>query len=136
MNSVNITGNLTRKADLNVTSSGTKVATFTIAVNDGKDKNGKEIVDYPTCKAWDKIADVIDQYTDKGSKVAVTGKIKTRSYDDKDGKKVYVTEIKVDRLELMGTKNKENTGSEDQEKKENHPGWEHEIDIKSDDLPF
>jgi len=132
MNSVNITGNLTRKADLRVTTNGTKVASFTIAINGGKDKSDNEVVDYPACVAWDKIADVIDLYTDKGSKVGITGRLKTRSYDDKDGKKVYVTEVRVDSLELLSTKHKDETN--DQAKAQDHP--QTLGDIGSDDLPF
>lgn len=100
MNSVNIIGNLTERVELKVTANGRKVARFTLAINEGKDKDGNEITNFPNIVAWEKTAELLELYTEKGSRVGVSGRLTTRKYDDKDGKKVYVTEVVAERIDL------------------------------------
>lgn len=100
MNSVNLIGRLTDRVDITVTNAGKKVANFTLAVFDRKDKDGKEITYFPNCAAWEGTAELLEVFTERGSQIGVSGKLTTRKYDDKDGRKVYVTEVLVDRIDL------------------------------------
>lgn len=118
-------GNLV--ADVKATEVGkSKVAKFKVAVQRAfKNERGEHDVDFLNCVAWDKKADILEQYTKKGSKIAIIGNVRTGSYE-KDGKKVYTTEIFVDEIELLGTK---------AEKAENEL-TEIPVDDLGDNLPF
>ena len=87
----------------------TKVATLSLATTERgyKLQNGTEVPDrteWHNLVVWRGLADVVEKYVHKGDKLYVEGKVKTRSYDDKDGNKRYVTEIVVDNLEMLGGK--------------------------------
>ena len=94
LNKILTIGNLTRDPEIRYTQSGKAVCTFSIAVNDGYGENKKAYF-FPVV-AWGKSAEACGNSLHKGSKVAVTGKLTTRQYDDKDGKKVTVFEIVAD----------------------------------------
>jgi single-strand DNA-binding protein len=96
MNHVILIGRLTKDAVSKQTQTGKGVTSFTLAVNRNKDE-----VDFINCVAWEKTADIVTRYTRKGSQIAVEGRINTRSYDDKDKKKVYVTEVVVSNVQLL-----------------------------------
>jgi single-strand DNA-binding protein len=101
-------GNIARDVELKCTSSGVAVATTSIALNESwkdQDGNTKEKVTFVNVVAWKKIAEIMAEYLKKGSKVYLEGKISTRNYDDKEGKKVYVTEVVVDQLLMLDGKN-------------------------------
>lgn len=96
MSNVEMTGNLTRDPILRYTKNGTAVAAFGIAVNRRYiDRNGQEqnLADFINISAWDKLAQAVGECLKKGDRVHVSGRLSSRSYDDKDGKKVYVTEV-------------------------------------------
>lgn len=104
MNNVIIIGNLTKDVELKATQSGIEVCTFTLGVQRNyKNKEGKYDSDFPSFIAYKKTAEIISKYAKKGSKLAVEGRIQTRSYE-KDGKKVYVTEIVVENVTLLDSK--------------------------------
>ena len=135
MNQVILIGNTTTDIEVKKTQNGKSVASFTLAVSQGKDKPS----DFINCVAWEKTAELLSQYVKKGHKVAVIGKVSTRSYEDKDGKKVYVTEILVREIEFLEQKQKE--AKQEQPRYEspydNYVGGpEKPLDITSDDLPF
>lgn len=94
MNKILEIGRLTRDPEVRYTASGKAVCTFSIAVDDGYGENKKAYF-FPVV-AWGKSAEACGNSLHKGSKVAVTGKLTTRQYDDKDGKKVTVFEIVAD----------------------------------------
>ena len=100
MNNVNLIGRLTKAPELRSTTSGKNVCTFTLAVNR---KFKKDEADFLNIVAWDKTADLCSKYLNKGDQVGVTGNIQTRSYDDKDGKKVYITEIIAEDITFIGS---------------------------------
>lgn len=105
INKIVLTGNLTKNPDVKYTQSGKAVAMFSIAVNDGFGDNQKTY--YPNIVVWGKTAETVGNNLVKGSKVGVVGKLTTRSYDNKDGQKVYVTEIVADMyggIEFLGSK--------------------------------
>jgi len=104
MNVVIISGNLARDPEKSYTSSGLSVTRFTVAVNRLTKKEGAETADFIRVTAWDKQADLVERYLKKGSKVAVEGRIQTGSYDGKDGKKVYTTDVIANRVEFLDRK--------------------------------
>ena len=102
MNTVIIVGNMTDEPQITEVSGGHKKATFSLALNRIKDG-----ADYPRVTAWDKRAELIENWCHKGTKLAIRGHIHTDSYENRDGKKVYTTEIVVDELEFCDKKPKE-----------------------------
>ena len=105
MNKVQLVGRLTKDVDSRTTSSGINCAQFTVAVDRRfKDANGERQADFINCVAWRQTAQFISQYFSKGMKIGVCGSIQTRTYDDQNGKKVYVTEVIVDEAEFIESK--------------------------------
>ena len=107
MNKAIIVGRLTRDVELRTTASGVSVASFSIAVNRRfKNADGNYEADFINCVAWRNTAEFISKYFKKGSQIGVIGSIQTRNYE-KDGKKVYITEVAVDEAEFVGAKKEE-----------------------------
>lgn len=102
MNIVILAGRLVKDPETRYTNSKKAVCSFTIAVDDGKDQNGERKSQFISCVAWEKTAELIDQYFTKGEPISVIGKITSRSYE-KDGRKVYVTEVRVSSIEFPMT---------------------------------
>ena len=102
LNSVSLTGRLTRDADLRYTQSGTAVGSFTLAVDRKfKSKNGERETDFVNCQIWRKSADNFANFTHKGALVGIEGHIQTRTYDNAQGQKVFVTEVIVENFALL-----------------------------------
>ena len=102
MNKAIIIGRLVRDPEMRTTSSGINSTTFTVAVSRNyTNPNGERDTDFLNCVAWRKQAENIAKYCNKGSQVAVEGRIQTRSYDAQDGTKRYVTEIIADNVFLL-----------------------------------
>ena len=110
MNKVILMGRLTRDPDVRYTQSGKAVASFTLAIDRRRSGDGNQQVDFIPCIAWEKTADVISQYVTKGQKIAVEGRIQTRSYDAQDGNKRYVTEVVVQSMEFCESKRDATSG--------------------------
>lgn len=137
MNAVVLIGRTTRDIDLRRTGNGTAVASFTLAVNrDFKTQDGQE-ADFIQCVAWKKTAELLEQYVHKGDKIALNGSIRTRNYEDNHGKKVYVTEVLVNHVEFLETKNREqsNYNNNGYTAPDNFNDNEH-FELEKDDLPF
>ena len=97
INNVVLVGRLTRDPDLRTTESGISVATFTLAVDrQFSNSQGEREADFINCVVWRKAAENLANFTSKGSLIGVQGRIQTRSYDNKEGQRVYVTEVVVD----------------------------------------
>ena len=107
-----IPGNAGKDPELRQTQNGTKVATYTLACYraNPKDKE-KSLTDWYNIVAWGEQADLVMSNIKKGTKVLVIGRFQTRNYDDKDGKKVYVTELMQNEFYLAPVKEKEDNGS-------------------------
>ena len=102
MNKVILVGNLTRDPELSETPSGIAVCRFSIAVSrDFSNAEGNREADFFNITVWRGRAEVCGKYLKKGNKVAVVGRLQTRSYDDKDGVKRYVTDIVADEVEFF-----------------------------------
>ena len=94
MNNVNLIGRLTRDPEVRyTTNNNTLVCSFSLAVNRAYKQEGQPEADFINIVAWAKTGEFCSKYFAKGQQVDITGRIQTRNYDDKDGKKVYVTEI-------------------------------------------
>lgn len=100
MNKVILLGRLTEDAELKQTPTGMSVTRFTVACN-RYHKNGDTTADFVRCTAFGTTAENISRYFSKGLPIALTGSIKTGSYDGKDGKKVYTTDIVVESFEFV-----------------------------------
>ena len=146
-----LTGRLTRNPELKTTQNGLSVASFTIAVNrQFTDSQGNRGADFINCVIWRKSAENLCKYTHKGSLIGIDGRIQTRSYDNKDGQRVYITEVVVDSFSLLESKNENQTNSAGN----NNNGYSNNnnanaaaepdpfagsgdsVDISDDDLPF
>lgn len=109
INNVVLVGRLTRDPDLRSTGSGISVASFTLAVDRNySNKQGEREADFINCVIWRKSAEIFCNYTSKGSLVGIEGRIQTRSYDDKDGKRVYVTEVVVSDFSFLDSRRNNN----------------------------
>ncbi len=99
MNNVTLVGRLTRDIELRYTqTSNTATCKFTLAV--GRDRN-KDETDFISCQAWGKTAETLEKWCKKGSRIAVQGSIRTGSYEDRNGNKVFTTDVNVDRLDII-----------------------------------
>lgn len=131
-------GNITKDLEIRKTNTGKSVLDFSIACNEGKTKDGNDIVDFVNIQAWERQAETIAQYLNKGSKILIEGKLKTTSYDGQNGK-VYRTFVLLDRFEFVGGK-ANNTNQPQTGKYEPLKGHEEPtcgpIDFDSDALPF
>lgn len=155
INNVVLVGRLTKDPDLKYTGSGTAVATFTLAVNRNfTNQSGEREADFINCVIWRKSAETLANYAKKGVLIGVTGRIQTRSYDNQQGQKVYVTEVIADNFQLLESKkadSSQNTqgggvsnsqtnnytrNQQNRNNDESDPFGNSSIDISDDDLPF
>lgn len=113
MNRVALIGRLTSKPELKYTPSNIATTKFTVAVNRNyTGADGKREADFINVVAWKKQAETITKYFDKGSLIAIEGRIQTGSYTDKDGNKRSTTDVVLENLEFVETKKKEKSNSE------------------------
>ena len=105
MNKVCLIGRLTKDIELKTTQSNVKVANFTLAVNRRFVKEGQEqTADFINIIAWGKTAEFCDKYFGKGQQIGVSGRIQTRTWDDDQGKKHYVTEVVAEEVDFADGK--------------------------------
>lgn len=108
MNKVVLMGRLTRDPEVRATQSNTAVCSFSLAVNRRFKQEGQPDADFINVTAWAKTAEFVSKYFTKGQQVAVIGRIQTRNYDDKDGKKVFVTEVVAEEVYFADSKKEPN----------------------------
>ena len=124
MNKVILSGRIAKDLDLRYTTNNSAVLDFPFAV-----KRTKEEADFIQVVAYNKTAELISQYCKKGSSLNIVGKLKTRKYEDKDGKMVYVTEVYVDEVEFVSGNKNENQKQENQIAEDFKP-------VTDSELPF
>lgn len=148
-------GRLCSDVELRHTQNGTAVASYRLAVNRDYKSDGQPDADFISCVCWGKTAEFAEKYLQKGTKIAVEGRISTRSYEDNDGKKRTVVEITVERHEFCESKKAEQrngepeymppTQAQDKQagRSEDSPpedyeqtGFQHIAYTDDDDLPF
>lgn len=106
INNVVLVGRLTRDPELRTTGSGTSIATLTLAVDRQFTKaSGQREADFINCVIWRKAAENFCSFASKGRLVGIQGRIQTRNYDNKDGQRVYVTEVLVDNFSFLDSRN-------------------------------
>lgn len=137
MNKVLVTGRMVKDATINDTGN-TKIAKFTVATQRNfKDKDGKYGADFPMCTAFGKTAELIEKYFHKGSQIGVIGRINTGSYTDKNGNKVYTTDIAVENVEFIGSKAENEAAQKEESPKSNAAdGFMNIPEGTDDDLPM
>ena len=112
MNKVNLIGRLTRDPEVRYSQgqSGSCVARYTLAVDRRYSREGEASADFINCVVFGKSAEFVEKYLKKGSKIAVSGRIQTGSYTNKDGNKVYTTDVVVEEQEFAESKGSSNSG--------------------------
>lgn len=106
-NKVQLIGNLGNDPEIVNLDGGRKLAKFSVATNETyKNQKGEKITDtqWHNVVAWGKTAEIIETYVTKGKEVAIEGKLTSRSYDDKEGNKKYITEVVCNELVMLGSK--------------------------------
>lgn len=133
MNTINLIGRLTKDPDLRYSPNGVAICTFTLAVNrDFTNQNGEREADFIQCKVFKKTAENLANYQQKGSQVGVVGRLQTGSYE-KDGQRVYTTDVMVDRVEFLGSKGGQSNQGSHEDPFANKKG---PIEISEDEIPF
>ena len=145
MISVNLIGRLVRDPELKYSQSGMAILRFTVAVDRklSKDKrqeaqaNNQPTADFISCTAFGKTAEVIANYHSKGSQIAVEGRIQTGSYE-KDGRKIYTTDVLVNSITFVGSKNNNSGGGNYQNSNSDADDYSDEgfFPVNNDDIPF
>jgi len=111
VNKVILVGNLGKDPELRYTPSGAAVATFSLATtNPFKDKEGNKQTEWHNIVAWRQLAEICGKFLHKGKQVYIEGRIQTRSYDDRDGNKRYITEIVADQMQMLGSRDDQGGG--------------------------
>ncbi|MBK3518171.1 single-stranded DNA-binding protein [Carboxylicivirga marina] len=118
VNKVILVGNVGKDPEVRYLDNDVAVANFSIATTERgyTSRDGQTVPDrteWHNVVAWRGLAKVVENYVKKGTQLFIEGKIRTRSYDDKDGNKRYVTEVYADNLQMLGRKS-DNPGSSDQ----------------------
>jgi len=134
MNKINLIGRLTKDPELKYTpGNGTAVTSFILAVNRKYKKEGQPEADFIPIVIWGKQAEATATYMSKGSQIAISGRIETRNYDNKDGVKVYVTEVIAEDVEFLGSKSE---GSKEPQKDTEPAYGKYVTPIENEDIPF
>ncbi len=142
VNKVILVGNLTKDVELRYVPSGAAVAAFGLATNDRYKKDGEWVdkAEFHNIVAWRQLAEICGKYLHKGKQVYIEGKIQTRSYDDRDGNKKYITEIVADQMQMLGGKSDEGGNRqqrpEPRQQAQGGGGYAESPFYPDDDIPF
>ncbi|CYW00247.1 single-stranded DNA-binding protein [Streptococcus suis] len=136
INNVVLVGRLTRDVELRYTPSNQAVATFTLAVNRNfkNQSTGEWEADFINCVLWRQQAENLANWTKKGHLIAITGRIQTRSYDNQQGQRVYVTEVVAESFQVL--EKRDNTANYSSIEEQIPPGMSGQPMDIDDDLPF
>jgi single-strand DNA-binding protein len=140
LNNVSLVGRLTKDVDLRYTPSNVAVATFTLAVNRTfKNENGEREADFINCVMWRQQAENLASWAKKGALIGITGRIQTRSYDNQQGQRVYVTEVVAETFQLLESKGQQGNQGQQRQPQQQAPDFSRQgapMDISDDMLPF
>ena len=142
LNNISLVGRLTKDVELRYTPSNVAVATFTLAVNRTfKNENGEREADFINCVMWRQQAEYLANWAKKGTLIGVTGRIQTRSYDNQQGQRVYVTEVVAEQFQLLESKGQGNQQGQQRQAQQQAPDFSRSantnpLEISDDDLPF
>ena len=139
LNRVILIGRLTRDPELRYTPTGVATTTFTLAVDRPfTNQSGEREADFLPVVTWRQLAETCANYLRKGRLTAVEGRIQVRSYENNEGKRVYVTEVIADNVRFLES-NRDNNGQSSSRQNDNQDPFNDEgkpIDLSNDDLPF
>ena len=113
MNSVNLTGRLTKDPEYHETDSGMQICRFQIAVDRITKQGEEKKADFPRIVTFGKLAETCNKYISKGKMVGISGHLQTGSYEKEDGQKVYTTDVIADRVDFLSPMQKEESPSDD-----------------------
>ena len=139
MNSVNLTGRLTRDPEIRYTDAGTSIARFSIAVDRKFTQENGPKADFPNCIAFGKTAEFIEKWFSKGMKIEVTGRIQTGSYKNQDGNTVYTTDVVAEQVGFAESKASNSASNGSAKEGSPAPGDDGFMDIPADiedEMPF
>ena len=141
INSVTLVGRMAGDAELRYTPSNQAVATFRLAVNRNfKGQNGDREADFINCVIWRQQAEILANWAKKGDLIGITGRIQTRSYENQQGQRVYVTEVVADNFQLLESRKDREAGPSQGYSQPDFgrqaPMNANPMDISDDDLPF
>lgn len=140
LNRVVLVGRLTKDPEFRTTQNGVSVATFTLAVNRNfKNKNGEQQADFINVVVFRQQAENVNNYLSKGNLAGVDGRIQSRSYENKEGQRVYVTEVLADSVQFLEPKNNQSNNQPQQQSGQAQSGnspFDNSADISDDSLPF
>jgi single-strand DNA-binding protein len=134
MNKTQLTGRLTADPELKATQSGTSTVTVNLAVNRRlpNKQTGEREADFIRCVFWGKTAEALASYTHKGSLIGVSGEIRTGSYENNQGTRIYTTDVWVQEMDFLESRN-----SEQQQTAPAQPQVQvNQMQVDDDDLPF
>ena len=135
MNRVELIGNITKDLELRTTSNGVSVSKFSIAVNQGYGEEQK--TDFLNCIAWRKQAENLCKYCDKGSKIAIEGKLQSYSYEDGNGNKKYGMQVIADNITFLDNKkSKDSAKNVTEEKEDPFKDFASEVELEDNDIPW
>lgn len=138
MNKSILIGRLVRDAEIRYTSGEkpTVIASFSLAVDRKFKQDGQPTADFINCKAFGKVAELVEKYVSKGSKIAVTGRIQTGNYTNKDGVKVYTTDVIVEEIEFCESKGSNASNNISNQQAVGNDGFMNIEDGIDEQLPF
>jgi len=136
MNKVTLIGRISNNLEVRATSTGKSICEFRLAINRPANKDGERVADFINCRVWGKTAENLVKYQDKGSLIAIGGRIQVDAYQDKEGKNRYNTYVLVEELEYLQTK-KEGKKEENEFKDFSiKTEVQQQFDYTDEDLPF
>lgn len=134
MEEITLIGNLGSDPDVRYTNGGEKVVSFSLAVQAGKKAQGEALAHWYTCDAWERLADICEQYLRKGSKVFVRGLPRAEAYQSKrDGKPRAALKVTVHKLEMLGGRQEEQVHGAGSPDGAGNGGY---TQVETDELPF
>ena len=139
INTVALTGRLTRDPEIKYTQSGTAVVSFNLAVQRRfTNQQGEREADFINCVMWSKAAENFANFTHKGSLVGIEGRIQTRSYENQEGQRVWITEVVAENFSLLESRSQAQQSETTQKAQQADPfaGQSQSVDVSDDDLPF
>lgn len=137
INSVTLVGRMAGDAELRYTPSNQAVATFRLAVNRNfKSQNGEREADFINCVIWRQQAENLANWAKKGALIGITGRIQTRSYENQQGQRVYVTEVVADNFQLLEFNKQNNQGHSQENSQPDFSQQAEPMNILDSDLPF
>lgn len=137
INNVTLVGRLTRDPELRYTPSNIAITTFNMAVNRNfKNQDGNREADFINCMIWRQQAENFANWVKKGNLVGITGRIQTRSYENQQGQRVYVTEVVADTFQLLEKRDNSANQANIEDQMPASFGATNPLDISDDDMPF